>query len=125
MSQARDAAVLAALNTFEAAVTGSSAALLTRGGSLLAGKSPSSDARELFAVMAATMFGAAEAGTADFGHELHDVEAHLEGASFTAVAAGRKLVLVAYVKGASPSEQARAHLHECARTVAALFDPRP
>lgn len=121
VTAARDGAVLAALSDLEAALPGSSAALVTRGGGILAGKGPSPGGRELYGAMAATMFGAAEAGTLEFGQELTEVEARLKGGYLVAVAAGRKLVLVVHVGGGAPSDEARSRLHECARKLAALF----
>lgn len=121
MSGTRDAAVLAALREFEAAVPGACAVLLTRGGGVLAGKAPSTSGRELFGAMAATMFGAAEAGTHEIGQEVVEVEARLKGGALVAVGAGPKLVLAVHVDGGPLSEGARGHLHDCARKLAALF----
>ncbi len=121
MTGTRDAAVLAALGDLEAAVPGASAALLTRGGGVLAGKGPSPAGRELFGAMAATMFGAAEAGTHEIGQEVLEVEARLKGGALVALAAGRKLVLVVHIEGGHLSDGSRGHLHECASKLAALF----
>ncbi|HKZ60131.1 MAG TPA: roadblock/LC7 domain-containing protein [Candidatus Thermoplasmatota archaeon] len=121
VSAARDGAVLAALSELEAALPGTSAALVTRGGGILAGKGPSPGGRELYGAMAATMFGAAEAGTLEFGQDLLEVEARLKGGALVAVAAGRKLVLVVHVNGVAPPEDARGRIHDCARKLAALF----
>ena len=121
VSAARDGAVLAAILELESALPGASAALVTRGGGILAGKGPSPGGRELYAVMAATVFGAAEAGTVELGQELLEVEARLKGGALVTVAAGRKLVLVVHVNGQAPSDDARGRIHDCARKLAALF----
>ncbi len=121
MSATRDAAVLAALSELESALPGASAALLTRGGGVLAGKGPSTSGRELYGAMAATMFGAAEAGTVEFDQELIEVEARMKGGALVALAAGRKLVLVVHLNGGPLTDGARGHLLECARKLAALF----
>lgn len=121
MSQARDAAVREVLDDLQGELPGASVALVSRSGSIFAGKTPPSVNRESYAAMLAVTFGAAEAGTAELGDEFVSVEARLKGGAVVCLAAGRKMMLAAHLPSAAALEGARGKLQDAAKRLADLF----
>lgn len=121
MSQAREAAVNEVLEDLHGALKGASCALVSRSGSVFAGKVPAAVNRESFAAMVAVMHGAAETGTADLGDEMLEVEARLRSGALVSLAAGRKMLLVVHLPEAAAADGARPKLQDAANRLAALF----
>lgn len=121
MSQARETAVAEVLEDLQGALKAASCALVSRSGSVFAGKVPAAVNRESFAAMVAVMHGAAEKGTADLGDEMLEVQARLKVGVLVSLAAGRKMLLVVHLPDAAAVDGARGKLQDAAKRLAALF----
>jgi predicted regulator of Ras-like GTPase activity (Roadblock/LC7/MglB family) len=121
MVQARDSEVTQVLEELQDALPGASVAVLTRAGSLFAGRTPPEVDRETFSAMMAVMHGAGESGTAELGEELVWAEARLKAGAVIVLSAGRKMILCAYLKDSTALEGARARLAQAASRLAPLF----
>ncbi len=121
MSGARDGEVRQLLEDLEQSFPGSSCALLTRAGSVFAGRAPAGAGRESFGAMMAVLHGASETGTQELGDALETVEAHLAKGVVLIAAAGPKMILVLYVKDGQHSGAARSKVKETGQRLGALF----
>jgi predicted regulator of Ras-like GTPase activity (Roadblock/LC7/MglB family) len=121
MAQAREAEVALVIDELQEAFPGSSVCLLTRTGSLYAGRVPADVNRETFAAMMAVMHGASETGTAGLGEELLTAELRLKTGTVFVLAAGKKMLLCAHIKQAAPLDGSHAKLTAAAARLGALF----
>jgi len=121
MSQAREAEVERVLDELQEAFPGSSVSLLTRTGTLYAGRAPADVNRETFAAMMAVLHGASETGTAELGEELVAAELRLKSGAVFVVGAGKKMLLCVHFKDAAALDAARSKLATAATRLAALF----
>jgi predicted regulator of Ras-like GTPase activity (Roadblock/LC7/MglB family) len=121
MGQGREAEVALVIDELQEAFPGSSVALLTRTGSLYAGRVPPDVNRETFAAMMAVMHGASETGTAELGEELVTAELRLTNGAVFVVGAGKKMLLCAHFKDGAALDGSRAKLSSAAARLGALF----
>jgi predicted regulator of Ras-like GTPase activity (Roadblock/LC7/MglB family) len=121
MSSAREGAVRDMLEELERSVPGSTAALLTRSGSLFAGRTPHDAPREPYAAMMAVLHGASEAGAAEMGEELHFVQIHTSKGAVFVTGAGRKMLLVLHVPDSAAAEAAAKQVRAAGPRLAELF----
>jgi predicted regulator of Ras-like GTPase activity (Roadblock/LC7/MglB family) len=121
VSGARDAEVRQLLEDLEGDFAGSSATLITRSGSVFAGRAPPGASHESFAAMMAVLHGASETGTQELGGALETVEAHLASGAVIVASAGGKMILVFHVKDASDTAGARSRVKDAGKRLAALF----
>ena len=121
MAQAREAEVALVIDEIQEAFPGSSVALLTRTGSLYAGRVPADVDRETFSAMMAVMHGASEAGTAELGEELLTAELRLKTGAVFVLGAGKKMLLCAHFKDSSALGGSQAKLASAAARLGALF----
>jgi predicted regulator of Ras-like GTPase activity (Roadblock/LC7/MglB family) len=120
-SAARDDEVRTLLSDLEGAFAGSAAALLTRAGSVFAGRTPTGAGRESFGAMMAVLHGASETGTQELGEPLETVEAHLSKGVVMLAAAGPKMILALHVKDGADAATARARVKDTGARLARLF----
>jgi len=109
------------LEGLEGSFAGSTAALLTRAGSVFAGRAPGGAGRESFAAMMAVLHGASETGTQELGDPLESVEAHLSKGAVIVAPAGNKMILVLHVADGADATAARSKVKDAGKRLAGLF----
>ena len=121
MTGSRDAEVRQQLEDLETTFPGSTATLLTRAGSLFAGRAPGESGRESFGAMMAVLHGASETGTQELGDPLQTVEAHLAKGVVIIAPAGKKMILVLHVPDGADGGAARSKVKDAGNRLARLF----